>query len=126
MPQTTVQVFRDAAGEIPFTEWLDELAEREPKAFAKCLERISRLAQLGSELRRPTADTLRDGISELRARIGRVNYRVLYFFCGKNVACLSHGLKKEGKVPDADIDLAVARKKLVAKDPDRYTAEWEV
>jgi phage-related protein len=75
---------------------------------------------------RPTADTLRDGINELRAKIGRVNYRVLYFFWGRNVACLSHGLTKESKAPDADIDVARERKKRVAKDPDRYTAEWEV
>ena len=39
-------------------------------------------------------DLLRNGIYELRAKVGTVNYRVLYFFCGSNVACLSHGLTK--------------------------------
>jgi phage-related protein len=126
MPQTTVCVFREAAGEIPFAEWLDALAESEPRPYFKCLEMIARLAQLGNELRRPTSDVLRDGIRELRAKIGTVNYRVLYFFCGKNAVCLSHGLTKEGRVPDADIDRAVKRKKLVATNPDRYTADFQV
>ena len=40
------------------------------------------LALFGHELRRPKADFLRDGIYELRAREGRANYRVLYFFHG--------------------------------------------
>jgi hypothetical protein len=34
----------------------------------------------GHELRRPYADYLRAGVHELRARVGRVNYRILYFF----------------------------------------------
>jgi phage-related protein len=124
MPQTAVRLFREADGRIPLTDWLDNLEESEPKAFRKCLQRILLLEQFGYELRRPLADTLRDGIYELRIRHGNVHYRILYFFFGPNLACLSHGLTKEGKVPDADIDLAVKRKKLVQQNPDKYTAEW--
>jgi hypothetical protein len=126
MPQTEIRLFRTAAGFVPLEEWLDELEPREPKAYAKCLQRILQLEQFGNELRRPAADTLRDGIRELRAKAGRVNYRILYFFCGANVACLSHGFTKEGKVPDNEIDLAVARKVLADEDRDKFTADWEV
>jgi putative component of toxin-antitoxin plasmid stabilization module len=84
------------------------------------------LASLGSELRRPLADLLQDGIYELRIRVGRVNYRILYFFCGSNIACLSHGLTKEGVVSTSDIETAIERKKLVLSSLDRYTAEWEI
>jgi hypothetical protein len=125
MPQTAIRVFRDADGSIPLEEWLNDLEETEPKAYAKCLALIVLLSQLGYELRRPNADTLRDGIHELRGKVGTVNYRILYFFMGSNVACLSHGFTKESKVPDAEIDLAVRRKRLVGKDPDKYTAAWE-
>jgi hypothetical protein len=38
---------------------------------------IERLEEAGSELRRPTTDVLRDGIYELRAKRGHVNYRLL-------------------------------------------------
>jgi len=83
------------------------------------------LESLGSELRRPHADALRDGIRELRAKAGTVNYRILYFFCGSNIVCLSHGFTKEAKIPPAEIDTALRRKKLVESDLDTYTAEWE-
>lgn len=126
MPQTEVRVFRNSAERNPLQDWLDVLEEGEPRAYVKCLQKILMLEQLGYELRRPNADTLRDGVRELRTKVGRVNYRVLYFFCGSNVACLSHGFTKEGEVPDAEIDLAVKRKELVERNLDRYTAEWEV
>ena len=84
------------------------------------------LERYGHELRRPTADLLRDGIWELRAKQGRVHYRILYFYCGKDVACLSHGFPKEGKVPEGQIDLAIQRKEFVEINRGRYTAVWEV
>jgi phage-related protein len=125
MPQTVIRLFRDVDGTIPLQEWLDDLEETEPRAYRKCLARILELAQFGYEMRRPNADTLRDGIHELRAKVGTVNYRILYFFMGANVACLSHGFTKESEIPDTEINRAVKRKRLVESDPDRYTAEWE-
>lgn len=125
MPLTAVRVFRSVDGDAPLTTWLDELAARAPKAFRRCLQRIMLLGQLGHELRRPLADTLRDGVHELRTKDGRVQYRILYFFSGANEVCLSHGIIKKREVPAAEIDLAVKRKKLVAVDPQRYTVEWE-
>jgi hypothetical protein len=126
MPHTTVRVFQASDGDKPLAAWLDELEEREPRAHTKCLAYILRLSQFGYELRRPMADSLRDGIRELRPRVGTVNYRMLYFFYGQNAACLSHGLTKAGPVPDPEIDTAVRRKRLVERDPDKYTADWEV
>ena len=128
MPQTKILVFKDGAGKVPLVDWLNELEESEPKAYARCLQRILQLEQYGHELRRPAADILRDKIHELRAKLGRVNYRILYFFYEKerNVACLTHGFTKEGAVPDTEIDYAIAAKKLVDGNRDRYTVEWEL
>jgi hypothetical protein len=47
------------------------------------------LEQQGHELRRPIADFLRDGIYELRPSVQGVNYRILYFFSGRNVVVVS-------------------------------------
>jgi phage-related protein len=69
-------------------EWLDELPA---KAQAKCRIRLERLRELGHQLRRPEADYLRDGIHELRIRLRRINYRMLYFFHGTTVAVLATG-----------------------------------
>lgn len=107
-------------------DWLAEILIAEPRAYQKSLQRILLLASLGSELRRPLADLLQDGIYELRIKVGRVNYRILYFFCGSNIACLSHGLTKGGVVPAGDIETAMERKKLVLGNLDRYTAVWEI
>lgn len=50
---------------------------------------------------------------------------MLFFFSGKAIVVLSHGLTKEREVPKRDIDTAVARKKSVEADFKRYTAMLE-
>jgi len=117
MPETEVVIFAQADGSAPLVAWLDGLPA---KAQDKCIERIERLAALGYELRRPLADTLRDGIHELRVRHGHVQYRILYFF-HEGRAVVAHGLRKEDRVPEGEIDLAVARKTRFEKDPDKHT-----
>lgn len=126
MPQTVVRVFKTTTGKVPLKEWLDGLKSSEPRAYRKCLQRILCLASLGNEMRRPLADYLRDGIYELRIRVGTLNYRILYFFCGRDVACLSHGLVKKAAVPAMEIDLAVTRKGLVESNLQKHTADWEL
>jgi phage-related protein len=79
-------------------------------AYAKRVAVIGRLEDVGHELRRPTADVLRNGIYELRAKRGHVNYRLLYFFHGRHVAILAHALTKEDVAPPADIERALRRK----------------
>jgi len=69
MPQTEVIFFQEASGTSLVHDWLRELRQREPKAFAKLVVRIRRLAEMGYELRRPEADVLRDGVYELRVRV---------------------------------------------------------
>ncbi len=126
MPPTAIRVFRTRLGPVPLLDWLVKLQRLEARAYRKSLQRILLLASLGNELRRPLADLLQDGIYELRIKVGRVNYRILYFFCGPNIACLSHGLAKEGAVPASEIETAIQRKRFVLSNLDRYTAEWEM
>jgi phage-related protein len=100
---TNVLFFREPDGRCPVLEWLEELRRMDPRAFAKCAAVIDRLRALGHELRRPTADFLRDGIYELRARKGHVNYRLLCFIHGRGVAVLAHSLTKEDAIPDSEL-----------------------
>lgn len=119
MAQTEVFFFRDPKNEsVPLLDWLDAVPT---KVQAKCTERIDRLAELGHELRRPEADFLRDGIYELRASYQGVHYRMLYFFAGKAVVVVSHGLIKEREVPPRDIDQAIERKEKVKADFAQFT-----
>jgi len=119
MPETTVVLYAEDDGSAPLLNWLDR---QQSKVQDKCLVKIERLAELGYELRRPDADSLRDGVYELRVRHGRVNYRMLYFF-HERMAVISHGLTKERVVPDTDIDLAITRKSRFAQDPQKHTYE---
>ncbi len=121
MPQTRLLFFQDANGTAPVWEWLKDLREGNPKAYAKCLVRIRRLAELGHELRRPEADLLQDGIYELRARLGTVNYRILYFFHGRNVAVLAHAITKEDETLVGEINRAVGRKRTFIASPVAHT-----
>src|SRR5438552_9320014 len=109
MPKTTVVLYQETDGTAPFLEWSDGLSA---KRQDKCRVRVERLAELGHEPRRPEADLLRDGIHELRAAHGGFNYRILYFFHGREAVVLSHGIvKQRADVPDRDIKQAIARKK---------------
>ena len=123
MAQTEVFFFREPKDEsVPLLEWLDQLPT---KVKAKCTERIDRLGELGHELRRPEADFLRDGIYELRASYQGVHYRMLYFFAGKAVVVLSHGLTKEREVRPREIDQAVERKRMIEADFEKFTFKPE-
>lgn len=107
-------------------EWLQELHETNARAFLKCRAAITRLALLGHELRRPEADYLRDGIHELRIRVGSVNYRLLYFFHGRTISVLAHGLTKEADVPATDINRAITRKTAFTANPTAHTFRGDI
>ena len=120
MPQTELFFYQEEDGTVPVHAWLRDLAATNRKAAAACIAKLKMLHAFGHELRRPSVDLLRDCIYELRAKQGRVNYRMLYFFHGKNVAVLAAGLTKEKKVPPADIKRALQRKKRYEQDPDKH------
>ena len=121
MPQTEVVFYKDEDGTVPVRDWLQAFQQSNRRAFAKCVARIQRLADLGHELRRPEADLLRDGIYELRAKYSHVQYRVLYFFSGRTTAVLAHAITKKDAVPDVEIDRAVRRKAAFLQDPETHS-----
>ena len=123
MPPTAVIFYQDPDGTAPVLERLRELRRTDPRAYAKCIARIERLGELGHQLRWPEADYLRDDIYELRARRGRLNYRVLYFFHGRAAAVLAHSLTKEKQVPPADIEIAINRRRQFLAHPKKHTYE---
>jgi len=122
MPETQVVFYQETDGEVPVLEWLTQLVKQNRKGYANCVARIGQLAASGYELRRPAADYLTDGIYELRAKHIRVQYRILYFFSGQNVAILAHAITKEEEaVPAIDIERALRRKRLFEENPEAHT-----
>jgi len=125
MPQTDVVFYQEGRGDVPVLDWLKVLRRTDQRAYERCVAAIARLAEMGHELRRTLADILREGIYELRIRKGRVNYRILYFFSGRNLAVLGHALTKEDKVPVVDIEGAVRRKRAFEADPAKHSYSEE-
>lgn len=120
MPRTHVVIYCEDDGSSPFIDWFGSLPEH---GRDKVILRLERLRELGHELRRPEADYLRDGIYELRASARGVNYRVLYFFHGRTAAVVAHGIAKEHRVPDREIDLALKRKHRFEAAPSIHSRE---
>ena len=120
MPKTNVIFYQEDDGSVPVLEWLGSL---QPKALDKCRVRVERLKEMGHELRRPEADFLRDGIYELRAALGHVNYRMLYFFHGRKAAVVAHGIVKEAEVPPNEIAKAIERK-VESRETPMPTRTW--
>lgn len=117
MPQSEV-IFYQEDETVLVRDWLKALPTKVQK---KCLTFIAQLEMHGHELRRPIADFLRDGIYELRPSYQDIQYRILYFFAGKDVVVLSHGITKEGAVPKVEINRAIDRKKRFEADPKAHT-----
>ena len=118
MPVTKILFYKEVDGTVPIIVWLEKLRPKRIKV--KCLVLIRLLAQEGYELHRPHSDVLRDGMYELRTRFGRVNYRLLYFFSGRNCVVLTHGLTKEASVPDSEIERAIKMRLAYEKHSDNH------
>lgn len=54
-------------------------------------------------------------------RLGSVNCRLLYFFHGRTVSVVAHGLTKEAAVPATDIKRAIARQTADTANPTAHT-----
>jgi phage-related protein len=125
--ETRIIFYQDELGEAPVLDWLKVLLKKDRKGYVNCVARIQQLASSGYELRRPAADYLDNGIYELRAKHIHVQYRILYFFYGQNVAILAHATTKNtDQVPVVEIERAIKRKQLFEKNPKIHTYIEEI
>jgi phage-related protein len=123
LPPGSIVFFRELDGRVPVLDWLLRLEREDFQAHDKLAMRLQRLASFGYELRRPEADFIRDGLYELRARRGHVNFRILYCFHGRTAVVLLHALTKEDRLPEADLRRALDRKRQFEQNPSRHTHE---
>ncbi len=95
-------------GNEPVKEFLDSL---NVKMKAKMFRTISILAENGPKLREPYSKPLRDGIFELRAKVGSDISRVMYFFVVGQTIVLTNGfIKKTARTPEREIETAIRYK----------------
>jgi phage-related protein len=114
-----VVYYKEADGTVPVFDWIISLPTKVQEKFRF---RITRLSDLGHELRRPEADFLINGIYELQVSHLHIQYRILYFFHGRNIVVLCHGLKKTDVVPLKEIEKAIERKNNFELNPEKHTA----
>ena len=78
---------------------------------AKIGRALQYLEDMGHLARRPQADYLGSNIYELRVGIEQHQHRLLYFFHRRAIIVVTSGLlKNTGRVPEAEIDRAKARR----------------
>ena len=103
--------YRSPRGECFTEEFLNGLPA---KVRGKILRWIEALETHGPNLPRPYADVVQGKIRELRIVFGSMQYRLLYFFAGKQIV-VTHGfVKKTGPVSVQELDRA-----------ERLMHEWQ-
>jgi phage-related protein len=123
VPAVEVVYYREG-DKVPMDEWLAQLPA---EARGVCLAHLRLLQRKGFELRRPLADYLAEGIYELRAKWRGINYRILYFFHGRQAVVVSHGfLKQRASVPESELRRAMGRVTRFKADPAAHMSIVEL
>jgi len=96
-----VEYYQTGAGRTPVQEFLDSL---NPKMHDKMKLSIDLLKEHGIHLRAPYSKPIRDGLFELRARIGTNLSRIVYYWNSKSsVVFLCGFIKKDQKLSVKEI-----------------------
>ncbi len=112
-----IYYFLDQRGNNPVKDFIKSLPVNER---AKVFTYIGELKKQGSNLRRPIADYLGQGIYELRPK----NNRIFYFFFLRDSAVLLHAIKKKAdRIPERDLELCIKRKAQVEQEIKREKLE---
>ena len=99
-PVWRVDFFREDDGTFPVMKWLDRLPE---EVRGKVIARIDLLKRGGPTLDYPYTSQIEGRLREARLRMGKLRYRVLYFFDEERTAILLHGFTKStAAVEEAD------------------------
>ena len=104
-----VYFYTDEHGSNPVKAHFDELEVAHEQRIRTAIEY---LAEVGIAIRRPESDTVHGPVKELRVRVGKVQYRILYFFLSKETAILLHSfVKKTRGIREHDIQVSERRMK---------------
>jgi phage-related protein len=100
--------FRTEQGKEPVREWLRSLPVEAKKEVGSDIERV----QWRWPVSKPLVDGLGGGLYEVRTRVERVQYRVLFCIVESTMVLL-HGFVKKSRVAPAEIAVGRDRQKAV-------------
>jgi hypothetical protein len=120
-----IDFYSDEDGSFPVRAWLDSVPE---EVRGKVLARINLLKTGGPALDFPYSSQIEGKLREVRLRVGKSRYRILYFFDETRTAVLLHGFTKTTAiVEEADknigrIRMARHEAKLATKSSSKPAA----
>ncbi|OGF55848.1 MAG: hypothetical protein A2Z21_00620 [Candidatus Fraserbacteria bacterium RBG_16_55_9] len=102
--------FRAATGREPVREWLRELEKEDRRVIGVDIKTV----EFGWPVGMPVCKSVGKGIWEVRSNLARNRIARVLFCIYDGYMVLLHGLiKKSGKLPKVDLDLARERKSQV-------------
>lgn len=103
-----IEYYETERGRCPIREFINSL---DTKSKAKVARTIDLLEQFGINLGIPYAKHVEEELWELRTRVGTMQYRIIYFLFTGKVFILLHGfIKKSGRIPKRDLEIARDRR----------------
>lgn len=103
--------FKTDAGNEPVREWLKSLDKEVCTEIGSDIERV----QWNWPISKPLVDGLGGGLYEVRTKIERIQYRVLFCIIDSAMVLL-HGFIKKARTEPDDIALGRERQKQVVKE----------
>ncbi len=104
-----IKFYKLPSGKSPIEEFLDSLSSKEAQKVVWVLNLIEEMETVSSKFYKQLSNC--DGIIEVRAQIGKNNFRLLGFEDKGTFVVLTNGFKKKDqKVPKLEISLAKKRK----------------
>jgi phage-related protein len=111
LPKLDCRFFRSEQGSEPVREWLKSLSAEVRKEIGADIQRV----QWQWPVSKPLVDGLGGGLYEVRTKIERIQYRVL-FCITENTMVLLHGFVKKARTEPAEIALGRRRQKQVEQE----------
>ena len=103
----SIEFYESGKRKYPVEEFINSL---EVKSQARIARTFDLLEEFGIDLGMPYTKYLEKRLWDLRIRVGRNRYRIIYFLPGGKTIILLHGFsKKTDAVPRADIEISKNR-----------------
>lgn len=99
--------FQNEQGCEPVREWLQELDKNIRLEFGSTLQMIQN--NWPASNKKPWVDSLGNGLSEVRIKVDRNQYRILFCILDSTMILLHGFMKKPQKTPKTDLTLARKR-----------------
>jgi len=104
-----IKFYKFPSGRSPVEDFLDSLSAKEAQKVVWVLNLIEEMDNISTKFYKKLSGC--DGIVEVRAQIGKNNFRLLGFEHKETFVILTNGFrKKDQKVPKSEIALAEQRK----------------